>query len=701
MKNITTLSMLLATTVLTITPLTVFAGTQETVELDTVVVTADGARENGVKGPLIAQENTVGKVDAPIMETPRSISVVTEQRMEDTGVMKVQDALLYTSGVYAGAYGNDTRGDWYIIRGSEAIEYQDGLKSLFGYYNNARPNAYSISRVEVLKGPASVEYGQGTVGGIVNLVSKLPQEETLREVTLEYGSFNHKRAGVDFAGKANKDGTLLYRFVGTLQDSDHQTDHVEDNRLSLSPSLTWKPNQDTKFTALLNIEKNESGSGTQFLPHQGTVRPAPNGPIPVDIFLSEPGWDRYDTERFAFTLMGDHRIDDVWSVGGAARIMDSASEYYTMYPNFPPTINPDGRTINRSIYVKEADALSFTSDVHVKAAFSTGMVSHKTRIGLDMQDVTLDESSYFSNNGGAIDLYNPVYGNIPTGITLNDRPATHTQQGGIYLTDHMYLGDHWILSLGVRGDRATSKTNGGSGQDDTAFTKNAGLMYTFDNGIAPYVSYAESFNPVIGRNNSGNTFDPIEAVQYEAGIKYQPLGTDSIYTVAVFDITEENRLTSDPLNPLDSVQSGQVGIQGLELEAQTGWRDFDIVANYTLTDSEIEKSNDGDEGFNVADVPDQMASAWVTYRPSSFWQGFKVGGGVRHVGRSWDGADTLQRPSYTLGDAMIGYEFSDKTDITFNVHNITDEKYLTSCLARGDCFLGERRVALLSVTKRF
>lgn len=696
--------LLLATTFLTLCMASTSVMAQDAknkTKLDTVVVTAeDESTADGPDGPVIAQEGTVGKSDAPIIDTPRSISVITEQRMNDMGVQTVQDALLYSSGVYGGAYGNDTRGDWSIIRGSEPVEYENGLKTFFGYYNNTRPDSYGLSGVEILKGPASGLYGQGTVGGVVNVVSKRPQAQEAKEVMAEYGSFNHKKVGTDLTGKANADGSVLYRFVGSFQDSEHQTDHVEDNLFSLAPSLTFKPSDATDITVLTHLQRNDSGTGTQFLPHQGTVLPAPNGPIPFSTFISEPGYDTYDTQRESVTVLVDHRFSDVWSLSGAARVMDSSSTYYTMYPSFPPTINPDGTTINRWAYAKEADAMAINTDTRLKADFDTGNVNHKVALGLDTQTANTDESSFFSVNGGTIDLYNPVYGNKPV-VTLTNRPSTTTKQGGVYLNDHLTIAEHWILTLGARVDQAITKTDGGTAQEDTAFTKNAGLMYKFDNGISPYVSYAESFNPVIGTDAFGSTFDPLEGVQYEAGVKYQPPGTNSIFTAAVFDITEKNRLTSDPVNPFASVQSGEVGIQGFEVEAQHKWHDFNLLASYTITNAEVEKSNDGNEGFNVEVVPDQMASAWVTYRPSSFWQGFKTGAGIRYVGETWDGADTIQTESYTLGDAMVGYEFEEGVDVTLNAHNITDEEYLTSCLARGDCFLGERRTVMLNVTHRF
>lgn len=670
---------------------------EDKTQLEKIVVTASEVAALP-KGLLIAQESNVGKSNSSLMETPRSVSVITEQRMEDQNALSVQEALQYTSGVYASPFGNDVRGDWAYIRGASPVQYLDGLKSLFGYYNNTRPHIDTLSRIDVLKGPASVQYGQGSVGGILSLQSKLPQAETLREVKAELGSFNHKQFTADFAGKADDEGKWLYRLVALGRDSDTQIKFTDDDSLIFQPSLTWAPTRDTSLTLLANVQESRSGTTLPFLPWEGTLYPGPAGQIDTETFLSEPGWDRYDTSQRAFTALFDHRFNDVWSVHAGARYTDGKAAYNSMWPTFPPTIQPDN-TVSRTVYVSRADSQAFTSDARLNADFDTGIIQHQASFGFDYQDATTN-NDYFYGTGGNINIYHPIYGNIPTSTPLTENPISTTNQSGFYAMDNLTI-DNWILSLGLRHDSATSKTKGGTGQDDDATTYNAGLMYRFDNGIAPYASYAESFNPVIGTDFSGNTFKPLEGKQYEAGIKYQPPGTPHIFTAAVFDITEENRTTADPNNPGFNVQSGEVGIQGFELETQTQVHDFDILASYSFLDAETTKSNDGNEGAHVAYVPDHMASTWVTWRPSEFWHGFRAGAGVRYVGNTYGGQDITKTPSYTLFDAMIGYDLSEEWSIQLNAKNLADDEYISACGDRGDCAYGQRRTVIASTTYRF
>lgn len=218
----------------------------------------------------------------------------------------------------------------------------------------------------------------------------------------------------------------------------------------------------------------------------------------------------------------------------------------------------------RQLALLHVEAL--VSDARATAEFDSYNIQHNLNVGVDMQDVTTDSDTYFSANGGSIDFYNPVYGNIPTGITITDNPSTTTRQYGVYVNDTLTILDKWLLSLGLRWDGTSSKTKGSSAQTDRAITKNVGLMYKFDNGVRPYASYSESFDPVIGADIFGKTYDPQEGTQYELGVKYQPPGTDHIFTASIFDITESNRLTTDTVNPLNNVQGGEVGITGYELK---------------------------------------------------------------------------------------------------------------------------------------
>ena len=662
------------------------------------------------------------KSDTPIIETPLSVSVLTEERIADLGALTVQDALGYVSGLYNGPYGLDTRGDWAQIRGVSPVQYLDGLKSLFGYYNNVRIAPYALQQIEILKGPSSVLYGQGSIGGIVNLVSKKPEPVTSGQLWAQLGNYGRKQLAGDITGALNADASLQSRMVALWRDSDTQTDYVPDNSVVLAPSLSWQASDATKITVLANVQQNESGSSTQFFPHQGTILPNEFGQIPSNRFVSEPGFDQYDTEQTALTAIIEHDVSADWQLRLASRYSDSHADYHTMY-GWPPKLQDDNRSVNRVVYLSAADSRALTSDLQLHGKLQTGIIEHTLVAGFDYQHAYTDNDSFYAATGGLLDLYNPVYGqvtNLPTAADIADNPSSTTYQAGVYLQDNMKIADKWLVSAALRRDRATTNPQNSASTTQHATTGRLGLMYLFDSGIAPYISMSESFEPLLGTDAYGKPFRPKEGQQLEAGVKYQPKGTEHLLTAAVFDITEQNRTTtlsaaqaSDPavINPNGQVQDGEVTSKGIELEAQLAWDELDIYASYAYIDAYVSQSNTvGELGATLAAQPEHLASLWATWRPAAL-ENWQFGAGVRYVGETSDGTayvaqngvvlnQPLTTDSYTLVDAMVGYNF-DNYQLSLQAQNIADKTVITSCLARGDCFYGQRRAISANLRYNF
>lgn len=662
------------------------------------------------------------KSDTPIIETPLSVSVLTEERIADLGALTVQDALGYVSGLYNGPYGLDTRGDWAQIRGVSPVQYLDGLKSLFGFYNNVRVAPYALQQIEILKGPSSVLYGQGSIGGIVNLVSKKPEPVTSGQLWAQLGNYSRKQLAGDITGALNDDASLQGRMVALWRDSDTQTDYVPDNSVVLAPSFSWQASDATKITVLANFQKNESGSSTQFFPHQGTILPNEFGQIPSNRFVSEPGFDKYDTEQTALTAIVEHDLSADWQLRLASRYSDSHADYHTMY-GWPPVLQDDNRSLNRVVYLSDADARALTSDVQLHGKLQTGLVEHTLVAGVDYQNAYTDNDSFYAATGGLLDLYNPVYGqvdNLPTEANIADNPSSTTYQAGVYLQDNMKIADKWLVSAALRRDRATTNPQNGASTTQHATTGRLGLMYLFDSGISPYISLSESFEPLLGTDAFGKPFQPKKGQQWEAGLKFQPKGTEHLLTAAVFDITEQNRTTtlsavqaSDPavINPNGQVQDGEVTSKGIELEAQLAWSELDIYASYAYIDAYVSQSNTlGELGATLSAQPEHLASVWATWRPAVL-QNWQFGAGVRYVGETSDGTayveqngvvlnQPLTTDSYTLFDAMVGYNFGNY-QLSLQAQNITDKTVITSCLVRGDCFYGQRRAITANLRYNF
>lgn len=653
-----------------------------------------------------AVSGSVTKMDVPLLETPQAITLIDRSQIDAQSPLSFQEALRYTAGVATDLYGFDARGDWAAVRGDELWgQYLNGLKMLFGYYNNIRPDPWALERIEVMRGPSSVLFGQSGFGGAVNLVSKRPLPQHRREVQIQLGSYRRRQIGLDVTGPLNSDGKLLYRLVGLGRDSNTQVDHVPDNRLLFAPSLTWRPRAGTSLTVLSNFQQDKSGSSIGFFPWQGTLLPNAAGQIPTNTFISEPGFDEYRTEQLAAGYLFQHQFNSRWTVRQNFNYTESNASYQTLYTAFDPspTFNEDSRSVERNIYVSKPKARSPVIDTQIDTRFRTGSVRHNILFGVDYQKATIDPLWGY-DLAPAIDVFAPKYGNyiVPP---LYDAAEERQDQLGVYAQDHLQFGERWSLMLGIRKDRATSNTEGDpeSRNEDGAVTGRAGLVYSTASGIAPYFSFSQSFQPFAGADVFNKPYDPIRAKQWEAGVKYQPGNGENLLSGAIFDIREKNRLTPDPQNPLNSVQLGEARIRGIELEGRTKpFRTLNLIANYSFLDARISESKGPDLGKRLPVIPKHLGSLWgiKSFQAGNLPGFFSAGGGIRYNGSTFDGDDGHKTLAYTLYDLMFAYDRS-AWRFSVNVANLTDKVYLASCLSRGDCFYGIRRAVTATIRYRF
>lgn len=671
-------------------------------------------RASGPVNGIVAGRSATGtKTDTPIMETPNSISVVSAQRIEQQGATSVSEALGYTPGVRGNVFGVDVRFDWLQIRGFDAYLPGFFVDGMLARNNNTwavwKVEPYGAERIEVLRGPASVLYGQTNVGGIVNVVSKRPLEDRLNEVGIRIG--NHKRIeGVfDFSGPATKDGTLLYRLTGVGLTTDTQVDYAEQKRVFIAPAFTWRPNTDTSVTVLAQYLRERDVVDLQFLPAEGTLLPNPNGKVRRSFFAGEPGYDKFHLDQWSLTYLLEHRINDIWQVRQGMRYREMNVDYKTVYGTGLDPLDPTRRTLTRGIFTTDETLRAFTTDNQLQGDFTTGIVKHTVLAGLDYQN------NVFGQRGGigagpSIDVYNPVYGASITDPPLYTDGWTTLSQTGLYLQEQAKIAERWIVILGGRHDWAKNRTvnnlAGGtiSEKRDEAFTWKAGLLYNAPIGVSPYVTYSESFFPSGTINPATATpFDPETGQQYEAGIKFQPFGSKSLFTIAAFDIKRQNYVTYEPGTFLPRA-SGEIRSRGMEFEAVAEFAEgLRLIAAYTwLPVFEITGSANPDEiGKRMPTVAEHMASLWMHYRFGyGPLMGFGLGGGVRYIGETFgDIANSalMTVPAYTVFDAVIDYE-KDGWRLALNVRNIADETTLT---CDSTCYYGPGRTFLASARRRW
>jgi iron complex outermembrane receptor protein len=687
---------------------------------------ADEERANGpVDGYRARRSATATKTDTPLNEVPQSISVITADQIRDQNAQTMQEVLRYSAGVRAEMYGLDNRGDWFSLRGgSEGSVLLDGLRvPLTGYYGVVRNEPYAFERVEVLRGPASVIAGQNGPGGVVNMVSKRPQAEAMREVQVQLGNDKHKQASADLTGPLNADGSLLYRLVALEKDSGTQVQHADDKRTFVAPSLTWKPRSGTSLTVYAEYQKDTSGNTNGFFPIEGTLTAAPNGFIPVDTFVGEPAWDRYGGERKRVGYEFEQQLGDQWTlrhrlrhdrVDGGQRSMYAT--WWLGYANATGAADPNGRYLNRLWYATDDSARITNADLLFEGKLAWGGTRHTLLVGADFMTNANDQRYWDDDFATPLNVYDPVYGSFAepaTGTLPSNFVKTRVRNLGLLVQDQVKIGDDWIVVAGLRHDKARTETDsafssGATASDrqaDSANSKNVGVVYRAG-AWSPYLNYSESFEPVAGADFEGAAFKPKRGKQVEAGVKWAPSELGLGASAAVYQLKEANRLTTDPDSTHTgfSVQRGEVTVKGLELELNARLRAWDLIASYTYMDARQTKVSSSDAVYldkQLSGIPKHSASAWAVYTFGGLGlPGLRAGAGVRYVGKSSDGIDLTITPSTTLLDLMLAYD-TGPWRLALNVANATDKTYLATCLERGDCWFGSKRKAIASVAYRW
>jgi iron complex outermembrane receptor protein len=704
----------------------------QTVSAQAQIAQAQAASDQGDEIVVTGRVSTFGatKSDIPILETARSVSVIDADEFLERGSLTLDDTLNYTAGVVGDTFGFSTRGDFPRVRGLDVPEYLDNIQVLFGFYNNARSDIYTLEQVEVLKGPASVLYGQGSPGGILNTVSKKAGSENLdREIVLDYGTHNRFQAAGDFGIDLSGDGEWTARLVGLIRDSDTQVDFVEDNALVFAPSVTFE-NANTTITALVNYTDRESDTSHQFLPlsvsgcgsdevqiSEAEICAGTTGnEVDPSLYVGSPDFNRYDTESFSLTLFGQQKLNDIFSLEGTARYRNNEADYRQSWVSFlgagTARTTPDGTAIGRSWYDAPAGSNQFALDSRLRASFETGPASHEILAGVNYQDVETERRAAFLGRPTNFNLFNPVYdgSEIPSEAAFNAARGlseSTTETIGYYVNDQISVGN-FVLNAGVRFDDLESG-NGTTVQDDSATSFSFGGLYKTSFGLNPYINYAESFQATVGVDaNTGENLKPQEGEQIEIGLKYQPPGTRTYITAAYFDIKQSNLPNPQALQNAASQQEGVAKIKGFEVEAQTALGDIYLDGAFSTLDTE------DPNGIPISSIPEVQGSAWVTWKPSQGQlEGFRLGAGVRHAGNnesqgvSFLASNNFQ-PSvvkvetdgYTVLDGLIGYSF-EQVDLTLNARNLFDTEYYGTCLARGDCFPGEGRTVVARAAYRF
>ncbi|WP_455815041.1 TonB-dependent siderophore receptor [Pseudomonas graminis] len=678
----------------------------DTLDGNTLTVTANSGQQGG---NVPQQTSSATKTNSSLLEVPQSVSVISRQQMDRQNVQSVTEALRYVPGVKTETYGVDPKGyDWIYIRGFNALttnDYRDGLRQLNNSYSYFRTEPYALDRIDVVRGPSSTLFGLGDAGGIINRVSKLPTAQGVHEVEVQLGNFDRRQLQFDFSDKINGDSRYLYRLVGVARDSNTQFQYangpkVKDDRVYIAPSFTWLPNADTSLTLRADYLRDSSGGTIAVLTQ-------PDGKV-TDTLLGDYSFNHFRNEQFTVGYEFSHQLNDAIQLRQNVRFGQTDTILNNLLPG--ATDYTAGTQARNAVRFDE-HMQAFNIDNQLQADFTTGSINHTLLTGIDYS--WLDgNAKRFNQAAPTLNIFQPQYGvDIADPTTLVNNNNQTTSQLGVYAQDQIYLTPNWLLTVGGRHDDVSMRTQNNltentSWLDKDAWTGRAGLTWLVGNGLAPYISYAESFTPNSGTDSSNNTFTPSKAHQVEAGIKYQP-DPDLLMTLAAFEITKTNVLTNELVNGLATgyqTASGEVRSRGIEWETQAQLtQNLHALASYSFTDTEITKSNDGVQGNQQANVPKHMASVWLSYDfTQGVLNGLTLNSGARYVGSMYgDNENTVAVKNFTLVDAGAAYKVNQHLTFGMNVQNLLNHHYVGTCDGTTSCYPGQERTLIGSVKYNF
>lgn len=664
-------------------------------------IVVEGESGTGPVGGIANPATQAGaKTATPVTEIPQSVSVVGSEELQAANISKLDEALGYVSGVQGAPFGYDSDTNWYFVRGFQATAngvFQDALAHFSFGFGGFYIDPYTIERIEVLKGPASVLYGGSNPGGIINYVSKMPTERNEGQYELGFDEDGRVWLGAD-VNRVISD-RVAYRFAGKVERVDGNGAFEPGFHGVIAPSvkLNFGATDVTLLASYTRVDEDHVGGA--WLPYVGTVVPADFGYVDRDFNTGEPGLDWYERDQFTLTSIIEHNFGNGWTLSNTSRLGWSDIDEQSVYGSNPAYRFNFGQTTETN---------TFLNDSRLEKTFANGGVEQTVMVGVDLKYFDLNEQQFFSSVG-PISLTNPVYGTVTDLPPLVTDTGFTQKQAGVYVQDQIRWGDGWIATLNARYDWAQTENKGVSygapvnlDTTDEEATYRIGLAKEIGNGFFPYASVATFFNPpTSGSRSDGKPVEAEHGEQYEVGFKWAPTGRNLLITAAAFDLTRENVQQTGPTSLID--QLGKVRSRGIEIEGK-GEIMPGLMLKAAITSMDVEQTESSTPAL-LGKTPyitvEKFASLGLAYDVPSV-EGLTVSGGVRYIGSSWvDNLNTQEVPSVTLLDAGASYEFGDGWQANFAVSNLTDETYVASCQGAEYCFYGDGRKASLAIRKSF
>lgn len=640
--------------------------------LSPIIIDADGQFDDDANSIVATEMWTGGKIATSILDTPASVSVITEKEIRDRRATTLEEVLSYSAGIHTDYYGTDDRNEYFLVRGFQATTYRDGLT--LGSMRGAREEPYAFERTEVIRGGNSTLFGTSDPGGTINFVSKQPRFESFGEVYGSIGSPQTAEYGFDVGDTLNADQTLAYRLTAKVQDGEREYDHSQNDSRFLMGGLTWQPSDATKISVIADYLKRDN---------------TPNsGGYPLDReydrsdFFGEPDFNYQNVERASLTGLLEHEFANGLSLRANLRYSDLKSDFGYVYLSDSPTRT--GTMVDRWYFGGNNTAEELIGNVILQYDRSFDRFDSSTVGGIEFRDASTTSAPFYGLYT-PINVANPVYAGAPGSLAApyELRDNDYSTQS-LFVQQNLSFDDRFIATVGLRHDRLDIEEtlNGVRSSDDFAETSIRGaLTYKITPEMSAYASYVESVAP------PGVGVEPERGEQYELGLKYQPVGTNALISASIYDL-RKNKVTVAVVQPDGNITRELVGeqrVRGFDLEGKAELAtNLDVIASYSYMKSEVLRSGPirgvEVEGNEFSEVPNHMASLWLNYTvPGNDARGdMRFGLGARYIGSYFYAIsnDTGRAESAVTLDAAFNYQVQDNTNLAVNISNLLDEQHV-------------------------
>ncbi|EPL6453818.1 TonB-dependent siderophore receptor [Providencia rettgeri] len=680
---------------------------------DVLVVTAAENQDQEPTGYANKTQSTATKSSATLLETPQFVSVIKREQMDTLPSESISQALRYSAGVTSekfGAFGGGI--DFSKIRGFDADYYLDGLRVIgnSGIWG-PQVDSWTLNSIEAVHGPSSALYGQGGAGGVINMQSRRPSANESHQIQFQKGNFDNNAVKFDTTGTMNDDETLLYRMNGLALSTDSQVNSSKQSRYLLAPSITWQPNEKLNWTVLSQYQHDPHIGHYNTLPAQAIgLLPNPNGKLDFTQNYSDPKHEKSTRTQWSVTSLVDYQVSSSITLKQNMRYSDVDTH---IKRDFTRGFLAGDRLLTAVYQDSPSKSKTFVADNQLVYKVRTGDIRHELLTGFDFQTGKLDKDWWGSQTVSFdpwVKPHHPEFKPYPVSRTSTTQ---RFNRYGVYLQDQLSW-QQWDLILSGRYDWSYLDTDNNLSHttqknDTSAWSQRVGLTYAFENGFSPWISFSDSFDPVLGTDADGKSFIPTESKQAEMGLKYQ--SDNLMASVAAYELEQKNVTTHNPLNPDYYNQTGKIRSRGVDFESRMALTpSVNVMVNYAFTDNKIIESQDLSVlNKHPVQVPKHSGSAWVDYRfHSPYLEGALVGVGVRYLGETWgDNTNTFKVPAVWLGDISARYQMDALVpeltgmELGLTVSNVTNKSYVASCTSSTYCSIGTNRTLLATLNYYF